>query len=67
MMGGGGEARKTLADIILEKIQDKEEQQQRMKSGAEDVEEEDVLPEMPPKVVEVSHDRLFHFFFNISL
>lgn len=55
MMGGGGEARKTLADIILEKIQDKEEQQQRMKSGVEDV-EEDVLPEMPAKVVEVYSD-----------
>ena len=54
MMGGrASEERKTLADIILEKIAEKEAQSQSMNNIDE---EDDLLPELPPKVVEVYTD-----------
>lgn len=52
MMGGGGEERKTLADIIMEKIAEKEAEQRG--DVAED--QDDGLPQLPEKVVEVYTD-----------
>lgn len=50
MMGDTGEERKNLADIILEKIAEKEAQQRG------DFEVEDDLPQLPQKVVDVYTD-----------
>mmetsp|Transcript_16740 Transcript_16740/g.23264 ORF Transcript_16740/g.23264 Transcript_16740/m.23264 type:complete len:448 (+) Transcript_16740:219-1562(+) len=51
MMGNAGEERRTLADIILEKIAEKEAQQR-----GEVAEEEEMGIDLPPKVVEVYSD-----------
>lgn len=50
MMGGGGEERKTLADIIMEKIHEKEAEQRG------ELVEDDIGVDLPPKVVEVYTD-----------
>jgi essential nuclear protein 1 len=52
MMGGGGEVRKTLADIIMEKIAEKEAEQR----GDVTENQDDGLPQLPEKVVEVYTD-----------
>eukprot|EP00567_Pseudictyota_dubia_P015201 CAMPEP_0197437420 /NCGR_PEP_ID=MMETSP1175-20131217/4673_1 /TAXON_ID=1003142 /ORGANISM="Triceratium dubium, Strain CCMP147" /LENGTH=463 /DNA_ID=CAMNT_0042966941 /DNA_START=73 /DNA_END=1464 /DNA_ORIENTATION=+ len=52
MMGGNGEERQTLADIIMAKIDEKETQAH----GDDGVDEDDGFTDMPPKVVEVYTD-----------
>ncbi|MGK3744180.1 MAG: essential nuclear protein 1, partial [Bacillariaceae sp.] len=53
--GGGAEERKTLADIIMEKIAEKESRDRgEMLEDGDDGEDE--LPQLPPKVVEVYTD-----------
>ena len=51
MMGEGGEERRTLADIIMEKIREKEAEQR-----GELTQEEEIGVDLPPKVVEVYTD-----------
>ena len=51
-MMGGGDERRTLADIIMAKIEEKEAQQR----GEIDEDPEDGLSDLPPKVVEVYTD-----------
>lgn len=52
MMGGNGEERQTLADIIMAKLEEKEAQNQGDEGGDED----DDFTDLPPKVVEVYTD-----------
>ena len=54
MMGGDKKERRTLADIIMDKIQEKEMQQQ--KGIGEEEEDEDGFTELPPKVAQVYTD-----------
>lgn len=54
MCGKSGEERRTLADIILEKIKEGEEEQQQAQAGGEGEAEEFI--DLPPKVVEVYTD-----------
>ena len=49
MMSSGGEERRTLADIILDKIHEKEAEKR-----GEVMDEEEIGVDLPPKVVEAS-------------
>jgi essential nuclear protein 1 len=59
MMGTGGEERRTLADIILDKIKEKEAEKR-----GEVMDDEEIGVDLPPKVVEVS--LYFIWFSNAS-
>jgi hypothetical protein len=49
MMSSGGEERRTLGDIILDKIHEKEAEKR-----GEEMDEEEIGVDLPPKVVEAS-------------
>jgi essential nuclear protein 1 len=55
MMSGNNE-RRTLADIILQKIEEKESEQQRKQQNEDRTNDNDTMIQLPPKVVEVYTD-----------
>mmetsp|Transcript_14559 Transcript_14559/g.20766 ORF Transcript_14559/g.20766 Transcript_14559/m.20766 type:complete len:494 (-) Transcript_14559:250-1731(-) len=55
MMGNNTEERRTLADIIMEKIAEKEAQQKALEDNPDD-DNDDFADELPPKVVQVYTD-----------
>ncbi len=56
MMGGNRHERRTLADIIMDKIQEKEQQQEEMKHGEYDDDDDEGYTDIPPKVAQVYTD-----------
>ena len=56
MMQGNHSKRRTLADIILQKIEEKESEQQRKQSHHNQTDDNDTMIQLPPKVIEVYTD-----------
>ncbi len=56
MMGGNRQERRTLADIIMDKIQEKEQQQEEMQHGEHDNDDDEGYTDIPPKVAQVYTD-----------